>query len=95
MQPLNMETLRGNTGTAPWLMPPGMALQYEPAPLRDIPVAELGIFRLHSATDICHVAQLRRGIDLSAAASADPDFLHREKKETNWAWSMPSSCMAS
>ena len=67
----------------------------EPAGSREIAVADLTIRRLRRAGDIRELAQLRGPIDLAAAVAADPHFLAREKKETNWAWSSPSSCTAS
>jgi hypothetical protein len=95
MNHLNMEIARGSAGVAPWMVPPGMALsQGDAVALKDIPVAELGIRRLFGTKDIGEIAQLRGEIDLAAAASADPHFVHREKKETSWAWSMLSSSMA-
>jgi len=92
MKHMNMEISGGNAGAAPWLMPPGMVLpEGDVAPLKDIAVAELGIRRLLGAADLREIAQLRCEIDLAAAASADPEFMHREKKETSWAWCSLSS----
>jgi hypothetical protein len=95
MNHVNMDISRSSVGAAPWLMPPGMALpEGDAAPLKDIPVAELGIRHLLGTKNIGQIAQLRGAIDLAAAASADPHFMHREKKETNWAWSTLSSFTA-
>ena len=92
MNHMNLEISRGGAGAAPWLMPPCVALsEGDAAALKDIPVAELGIRRLHGAGDIGQIARLRGEIDLAAAASADPDFMCREKKETSWAWCSLSS----
>jgi hypothetical protein len=86
---------------------PGIAAFYGSAPplddapdtvapaLKDISVEQLTIRRLRAQSDIRAMARLRQEINLAAAASADPHFAEREKKETNWAWSTPSSCMAS
>ena len=98
MNHMSMNPSLGNAGVAPWLMPPGMRMpdaETEVAPLKDIPVAELGLRRLHSAGEIRQIAQLRGEIDLSAAAAADPLFMTREKKETNWGWSSHLSSMGS
>jgi hypothetical protein len=90
MNQFNTLVSPGSVGVAPWLMPPGAV---EPAQLKDIPVAELGLRRMRDAADIREIVQLRQEIDLSAAASADPEFMRSEKKETSWAWSTLSSCM--
>lgn len=60
---------------------------------RDIAVEDLTIRCLRKASDIRELGQLRREIDLRAAASADPQFAAREKKETNWAACSLSSSM--
>ena len=65
-----------------------------PPAWKDISVEQLTIRRLRSQQEIREMARLRQEIDLAAAASADPHFAEREKKETNWAWSSHSSCMA-
>ncbi|TFZ00930.1 hypothetical protein EZ313_21095 [Ramlibacter henchirensis] len=63
----------------------------EAAGSRDIAVEDLTIRCLRKATDIRDLAQLRGQIDLKAAASADPQFATREKKETSWVASSLSS----
>lgn len=57
----------------------------EPDGSREIAIEDLSIRCLRSASDIRELSQLRRQIDLRAAASADPQFAAREKKETSWA----------
>jgi hypothetical protein len=82
---------QAQTSTA---QPPGIAAFYGSAPpveaqdtvapaLKDISVEQLAIRCLRSQSDIREVAQLRLEINLAAAASADPHFVEREKKETN------------
>ncbi|WP_332813584.1 hypothetical protein [Ramlibacter sp.] len=61
---------------------------------REIAIEDLTIRCLRKASDIRELSQLRRQIDLRAAASADPQFATREKKETNWAGCSLSSFMA-
>ena len=60
---------------------------------REIAVEDLTIRCLRTASDIRELSQLRRQIDLRAAASADPQFVAREKKETNWVECSLSSFM--
>lgn len=75
-------------------MPPGIHVASEPPPdPKEIPLSELTIQHLQSADDIARMATLRQQIDLSAATSVDPQFAEHEKKETDWEWSSPSSCM--
>lgn len=52
---------------------------------REIDIEDLTIRCVRKASDIRELSQLRRQIDLRAAATADPQFATREKKETNWA----------
>ena len=58
---------------------------------REIAVQALSIRCLRKQYEIREVAQLRGHIDLKAAVAADPQFLAREKKETNWASSSLSN----
>ena len=87
-----MNTAGLGAGTATWLLPPGMLAEHvdADAPLKDICVADLRIRQLRG-DQIAQITQLRGEIDLAAAASADPDFMAREKKETNWGWCTPSN----
>jgi hypothetical protein len=72
---------------------PATPFEPEAAGSRDIDVDELSIRCIRKQYEIRELAALRGQIDLKAAVAADPHFHAREKKETNWDWSSPSSCM--
>lgn len=94
MSHTHMQVSGARPGVAPWLMPPNLLMpEPDPPALKDIPVADLGIRCLRGAGEIAEIVQLRGEINLAAAAAADPQFTCREKKETNWAWYLLSSCM--
>jgi hypothetical protein len=48
---------------------------------KEVPLDELGFFRLTAPSDIAEIQHLRAGLALPASALADPDFQAREKKE--------------
>ena len=50
---------------------------------RDIPVKELTIRHLKTASDIQEVQYLRQQINLTSLSLIDPEFLDHEKKEMN------------
>jgi hypothetical protein len=57
----------------------------------EVPLDELGFFRLTAPSDIAEIHHLRAEIQLPASAVADPGFRAREKKETRKALSGHSS----
>jgi hypothetical protein len=48
----------------------------------EVPLDELGFFRLTAPSDIAEIHHIRAEIQLPASAVADPGFRAREKKET-------------
>jgi len=57
----------------------------------EVPLDELGFFRLTAPSDIAEIHHLRAEIQLPVSAVADPAFRAREKKETRKASWAPSS----
>ena len=55
---------------------------------------ELSFRRLRGPQEIARILHLRDEIRLPSAIQADAGFAMREKKETSWAWSGPSSASA-
>jgi hypothetical protein len=49
---------------------------------QEVPLDELGFFRLTAPSDIAEIQHLRAEIQLPACATSDPGFRAREKKET-------------
>lgn len=61
---------------------------------KEISISQIRVRHLASPDEIAQMARLRRQIDLTAAATADPQFHEHEKKETNWAASWRSTWTA-
>jgi hypothetical protein len=57
----------------------------------EVPLDELGFFRLTAPSDIAEIHHLRAEIELPASALAAPGFRAREKKETRKGWWAHSS----
>lgn len=69
-----------------------------PPPMGEPPVAstdiqpnEVGFRRLRGQHEIGRILHLRNEIQLPTSALNDAGFAMREKKETRWGWSAPSS----
>jgi hypothetical protein len=65
---------------------PALPISLAPAEIgrKEVPLDELSVFHLRTASDIAEIQHLRAAIALPASALADPDFQAREKKETRW-----------
>lgn len=64
----------------------------EPPPVStDVQPHEVGFRRLNGPREIARIMHLRNQIQACASAVGDAGFAAREKKETNWGSSGPSS----
>ena len=76
--------------SASYLPPPFDVVPVLPEISTDVQAHEVTFRHLRTAGEISRILHLRDEIHLPAAARSDAAFATREKKETRWAWSVPS-----